>query len=76
MPNEIKDALTKVVHYLYRDESIDYEVNDCPRNHIFESVHILKMYLENKTESGMCACGCHDIITRPKGCRDCSLNHK
>ena len=30
----------------------------------------------NKSESGMCICGCHDIINRPKGCKDCKDNHK
>lgn len=31
-------------------------------------------YLQNP--SGMCACGCHDIITRPEGCEDCKHNHE
>jgi len=29
-----------------------------------------------QTPSGMCDCGCHDIITRPAGCVDCKHNHE
>ena len=30
----------------------------------------------NKSASGMCICGCHDIISRSGGCPDCKSNHK
>ncbi len=34
---------------------------------------LIDTYLQNP--SGMCACGCHDIITCPEGCADCKHNH-
>lgn len=42
---------------------------------VCEVLETVKRNRKHQSESGMCICGCHDIITRPHGCEECKDNH-